>query len=233
MAAVEDRHFWFVGTRGVVRDQLVRVRLPVDADVLDVGCGTGGTMRALADVARFTGLDVNPDAARVSQRHSGRPVVVGNATDLPFGDATFDALLALDVFEHVPDDARALAEARRVLRPGGTLILTVPCHPSLFSEHDVALHHVRRYTRPQILGRVGDAGFGVVRATWIMGLLFPAAAAHRLAQRVLPGHVTAHSDAAIDLAPVNAFLTAVMQLERRLIARTDLPMGLGMLVVAR
>jgi len=234
MAAVEDRHFWFVGTRGIVRDAFVRARPGPDALVLDIGCGTGGTMRALAGLARFVGLDMSPTAARFAADRTGNAVVAGVATALPFADGSFDGVLALDVIEHIPDDALALREARRVLRPGGVFIATVPCHQSLFTEHDEALHHVRRYSRDAFLERVRGAGLTPERVTWTNTLLFPLAATVRLASRTFPRPLgPLHSDATRAVGPFNPVFTAVFGLERRLLRRTDMPFGLGLLVVAR
>ena len=165
MAAVEDRHFWFVGIRAIVKDAYLAAGLGPESRVLDVGCGTGGMMRTMQGLGRFTGLDSSPKAADFARRRSGNPVEVGDATALPFADDSFDGVTALDVLEHVPDDAAAAREIRRVLKPGGTLIATVPCHPWLFSAHDEALHHVRRYTRPGFLALLRDAGFTIERAT--------------------------------------------------------------------
>ncbi|MBM4395284.1 MAG: class I SAM-dependent methyltransferase [Deltaproteobacteria bacterium] len=235
MASVEDRHFWFVGTRGMVRDAVLAARLPRDAEVLDLGCGTGGTMKALAGLGRFTGLDTNETAARLAERRTGNRVVLGSGTSLPFGDASFDAVLALDVFEHIEDDLAAVREARRVLRPGGALVATVPCHPFLWSAHDRALHHVRRYTRPGFLAVLREGGFRVERATWTNAILFPAVAAVRLAGRAVPRHGEGapRSDAQVRLGPLNGLLSAVFQAERRLVRRLDLPFGVSLLVVAR
>jgi SAM-dependent methyltransferase len=190
-------------------------------------------MRALDGLARFVGLDMNATGAALARRRTGNPVTVGSVTCLPFRDGTFDGVLALDVYEHVEDDVRALAETRRVLRRGGTLVLTVPCHPALFSAHDRALHHVRRYRRPEILGRVREAGFETVRETWLNMALLAPAAAHRLLGRVLPRRGEDRSDAAIGVGPLNRLLTGVMMAEAAALRRMDLPFGLGLMVVAR
>lgn len=230
MAAVEDRHFWFVAMRATVRDAFEALRLPDGARVLDLGCGTGGTMKALQGLARFAGLDRSPTAALFASRRTGESVLCGAATDLPLRDASVDAVLALDVFEHIPDDDRAVAEVRRVLRPQGALLATVPCHPWLFSDHDRALHHVRRYTREGFLGLLRTHGFCPVRVTWTNATLFPLVAAIR---RLRPSREEARSDASFGVGPLNGLLKAVMMAERRVLKRRNLPWGLGLLVVAR
>lgn len=233
MAEVEDRHFWFVGTRGIVRDAFMAAKTPPNPNVLDMGCGTGGTMKALADLGRFTGLDVNEKAAQFARQRTGNQVLTGSATDLPFATDLFDVVLSLDVFEHIEDHDRAVSEVRRVLKPGGLMIATVPCHPALYSEHDRALHHVRRYRRGEFEALLQRNGFTIDRITWTNSLLFPIAAGHRLVSRGLPAKTNASSDAATNLGVLNGVFNAVFKLERRILRKINMPMGLGLLVVAR
>lgn len=234
MAEVEDQHFWFVGTRAVIRDAFLATGVDKDHRVLDIGCGTGGTMRALAGTATFTGLDFSPTAAGLAGQRTGNPVVTGSAATPPFRDESFDCVLALDVFEHIPDDGDAMREVRRILKPGGTLIATVPCHPLLFSEHDEALHHVRRYTKRGFQALLNDGGFQTERVTWTNSILFPAVAAYRLGVNLFrSGRKAPKSNASMKLGPLNGFLTRVFLAERRLLKRTNLPFGLSLLAVAR
>ncbi len=234
MADVEDRHFWFVAMRAIIRDTFVALGLSREARVLDLGCGTGGTMKALSGLARFVGLDMSPTAGRFTASRTGEAVACGLATDLPLRDGSLDAVLALDVLEHIPDDARAVREVRRVLKPDGVLLATVPCHPFLFSEHDLALHHVRRYTRKGFLALLRDHGFRPARVTWTNATLFPIVAAYRLLRRARgTGRVAPHSDASRRLGLLNPLLKGVMMGERAVLRHWNLPWGLGLMVVAR
>ena len=233
MAAVEDRHFWFVGIRAMVRDAYLAAGLGPGSEVLDVGCATGGMMRVLQGEGRFTGLDASPVAAAMAQERSGNPVVIGDATAMPFGDASFDGVMALDVLEHIEDDRAAVSEIRRVLKPGGALIASVPCHPILFSRHDKALQHVRRYTRGQFLGLLSQGGFRPQQVAWTNSLLFPVAASARLASRVLHGLESKDSDAGVKVGALNPLLVRLFEAERRLARKVDMPFGLSLLVVAR
>ena len=171
LAAVEDRHWWFRGRRA-----LLRVLLPSGGRLLDAGCGTG---RNLVEFGPGVGVDPAPEAVEACAAR-GLDVRQASLEALPFEDASFDRLLAADVLEHVDDDARALRELRRVSAPGAVLVLTVPAHPRLWSAHDEALHHRRRYRRPELLARVRAAGWQPEVVTWWNCLLLPLVAVARM-----------------------------------------------------
>jgi SAM-dependent methyltransferase len=174
VAAVEDRHWWFRGRRA-----LLRVLLPPGGRLLDAGCGTG---RNLVSFGPGIGVDPAPEAVEACVAR-GLDVRQASLEALPFEAASFDRLLAADVLEHVDDDARALRELRRVAASGAILVLTVPAHPRLWSAHDEALHHRRRYRRGELRDRVRAAGWEPVVVTWWNCFLLPVVALARLASR--------------------------------------------------
>ena len=143
MGRVEGAHWWFRARREIIVAVLRAQRLPAEIRVLDVGCGTGANLAALRDTlhdADIVGLDPSERAREVCARR-GLPTIAGAATELPFADATFDLVTAFDVLEHVADDAGAVAELQRVLRPGGSAIVTVPALPWMWGPHDARAHH--------------------------------------------------------------------------------------------
>jgi len=223
----EDRHWWFVGRRRLVTDLLRRSG--ARGRILDLGCCTGGVLQPLGDFGSAIGLDPAPEAA-VYCRRRGLAMAVGSGLELPFADASFDAILALDVIEHVADDVALLREARRVLRPGGALVVTVPALPWLWSAHDDVNRHFRRYTRATLHRSLRSGGFRPVKVSYYNALLLPLAMARKVIHRI-GGSDEHHLE---DLpAPLNATLRAILSMEGAAIRRRDLPIGASLIAAAR
>lgn len=172
LARMEQWHFWFVGRRALVDGLLDRHGIGPELRILDLGCGTGLMLRRLeARGCQVVGVDMRPEGLRHLAATS--PVVQADATRLPFTADSFDALLLLDIVEHV-DDRALLAEVRRVLRPGGVAVLTVPAFPWLWSYRDQAAGHLRRYTRRRLVDTLAQAGLVVREVRYYQFFLFPA-----------------------------------------------------------
>jgi SAM-dependent methyltransferase len=183
IARVERRHWWFAGRREVVARVLER-RLARGVSVLDVGCGTGFILERL--LRSFDAWGVEPDAsvrARAGADAASR-ILPGSSDDLAaLGGRRFDAVLLLDVIEHVDDDAATLRNAAAALAPGGELLVTVPAHPWLWSHHDELNQHRRRYTRVMLRRALAAAGLEPFHVSHFNTRLFPLALVHRLGRR--------------------------------------------------
>lgn len=188
MRRVEETHWWFRGR--LERALALLERFGIGGKILDLGCGTGANARGFATRGEVYAMDVSPVAARFTRDRGCARVAVGDALRIPFASASFDAVLAFDLFEHLADDLGAVREVRRVLRPNGVLLATVPACPPLFGPHDRALHHFRRYGMAEWQGRVRRAGFRrVLFSGYFSTLLFPVLLAWRALQNtVLRGH---------------------------------------------
>jgi SAM-dependent methyltransferase len=232
MLSSDEDHWWYRGRRRVLRAELDRLPLEPGARLLDAGCGSGRTLDELARYGRVSGVDLSPEAVEAARRRGHEDVRVARVEELPFADATFDVVTCLDVVEHTPDDRATLAELRRVTRPGGLLLVTVPAYQGLWSWHDVVNQHFRRYDSASLRTAAGASGWNVVTDTYFNSLLLAGAAAVRLIQRRRRAHT--HSD--LDLTPplLNGVLGVPLELESRLVATgTRLPAGLSLLAVLR
>ena len=232
MRAVEDRHWWYLGMRSIHRDVLRAARLPTNARILDAGCGTGGNFKMFGQFGEVTGIDFSDLALELSAERGVRRLAQASVTALSFLAETFDLVTSFDVLCHrsIGDDAVALGEFHRILKPGGALLVQLPALKWLEGAHDREVHTVRRYTADELRDKLRAAGLAPERVTYVNGLLSPLAAARRVAQRL----VGAHGD---DLGPTPPLLEAgfrgALALERRLLQRRDMPVGVSVLALAR
>lgn len=239
MYRLEDTYWWFVARRDLLMGALRRFPPPRPVvggtpRLLDVGCGTGGTLdRLRAEGLPVVGLDMEPLALSFCRERGHRDLVQGSATALPFGEGTFAAAVAMDVLEHIPDDRAAAQEIARVLVPGGLLFATVPAYPSLWSGHDVALMHQRRYVAPGFKALLCGAGLELVHLTYTVSTIFPAVWLIRAGRRRFAASAAPKADVAHLPAIANKLLRAGQGIENSVSLRTRLPFGLSLLAVAR
>ena len=230
---LEQRHWWFVVRRKIVLDALERYASPRDADILEVGCGTGGLLHELESLyphARVRGVEPVDTAAQAACA-KGCTVDVATFEALPAGDDSVDVLIALDVLEHCADDRASLREAWRVMRPGATLLLTVPALPSMWSAHDEVNAHYRRYVRETLEAPATEVGFEIERVTYFNSLLLPGGWTARVASRL--GRSSGASGLGVPPRPLNRALVSVFSFESAMLRRTDMPLGTSLMLVAR
>jgi SAM-dependent methyltransferase len=229
IAEIERTHFWFTARRRIVHDALRRLSLPDPTAIVDAGCGTGTILHGLAGGGARIGID--PLGEHLGAAATGtRPAFLrGTITSLPMRADSTDVVLALDVLEHV-DDVTALAEVRRILRPTGHLVLTVPAGPRLWSARDDEAGHLRRYTRASIRAALRATGFEVDRCSAFHGALLPLLVASRVAGR----RSTTTRDMEDNPRPVvNRILSAVTGAEAAFAERgLRPPVGSSLIVIA-
>ena len=235
LARYEDWYWWHRARRSII-DVLLRNALTgTDNRILDVGAGTGATSLALRKHGNVLGIDLSPEAMQIA-RDRGLAVARMDATALALPDASFDVVVALDVLEHLEDDAACLRELVRVLRPGGVLLVTVPAYKWLWSSHDVANHHFRRYRRRSLRRLLEGGGLHIEVCSYVMLSMLIPAAAYRLLER-LPGSQRSDEDAEVRFTPVppliNSVLAHVASWGGHLAGHVWLPFGLSIAAVAR
>jgi SAM-dependent methyltransferase len=232
LAHFEEWYWWHRGRQAIV-ERLVARYAPPGARILDVGCGTGATTLGLRRFGPIFGLDVGEHALRVA-RARGLAVARASAERLPARPGAFDLVVALDVLEHLEDDVAAAREILGALRPGGCLLATVPAYPFLWSGHDEALGHRRRYLRPRLVASLERAGFEIALCTYAMGSILPAAVVVRLWERCVRRAPARRQSGYVAVpAALNALLTWITAAESRLLPGLRLPFGLSIAAVAR
>ena len=236
MRKLEDEYWWFVGRRRMVRD-LVRRHMSGHQSlrVLDAGCGTGGTLAALEGVGELWGCDISTEALEMCRLRGLDRLVESRIEALDFDDASFDVVISCDVLEHVEDDAGAMRELARVLRPGGICVLTLPAYKWLWSEHDEALGHLRRYVGAEVRRLVEGAGLGMEKLTGAVALALPMTVLYRVFTRLTrrTRDDAARTSLVLLPGPVNGMLIRLLDLENLLMRRLRLPWGASIVAVAR
>lgn len=236
MRQLEDWYWWFVARREAA------LRFTEDFQprgaalrVLDAGCGTGALLDRLEGRPGMEvfGLDFSGQALAYTRRRCHVSLVQGDLTCLPFPNSTFDVVTALDVVEHVREDEEALREVLRVLRPGGVLLISVPAFRFLWSGHDTALQHFRRYTTGEIGRLMGRAGFRVSKLTYLLWLLFPAFVVQRLLAKLRRSDDNPQAQLVPVSAAVNRFLIRLQGAELALARHLNLPFGATVFCVAQ
>jgi SAM-dependent methyltransferase len=230
----EDRHWWYQGRRRVLEQAIARLALPAQARILDAGCGSGRNMVELAHHGIVTGVELSGTSVQLAREREAGEVLEGSVMDMPFDDSSFDLTVSLDVIEHLEDDVGALRELRRVTKPGGALLVTVPAYQWLWSGHDEINHHHRRYNRRALLAAAREGGWQLESSTHFNFLLLPVAILLRGLERFKPSTTKSSLDLWVPPAPLNWVLRQPLNLEAGVIGRGgSIPAGLSLLAVFR
>ena len=175
MYEIEDAHWWYRGRRRIIAgllEEICREFNDARPRILDVGCGTGANLQLLEKFGDVEGIDVSEEALAFCRERGHTNVRHGAAEQLPFDDGSFDIVTALDVVEHLDDDLASLKEMRRVVKPGGRVVLFVPAFMFLWGIQDEVSNHRRRYKLSELTRVVREAGFSIERATYANIIFF-------------------------------------------------------------
>jgi SAM-dependent methyltransferase len=231
MRVLQQGHWWFAARREILAGEIARLPIPRPAQILEAGCGPGGNLEMLKRFGEVVAIEPDEQSRAYAAEQAGVDVRHGLLPQsIPDFGRAFDLIACLDVIEHVPDDAGAVEALGKMLKPGGFLFTTVPAYAWMWSDHDAAHHHKRRYAMAPYRRLFENAGLQVRRASHFNTLLFPPIAAVRLAKNAagLTG-----GDEAMPPKPLNAALRTVFGMERALLRAADLPFGVSILLIAQ
>ena len=231
MAAHDSTHWWYRARRDILADYLARYAdLPRDARILEIGCGTGHNLPMLGGFGTVDAIEIDPAARAIASKRLGRAVGAAPLPELPgVPRAAYDLVAVLDVVEHIEDDVAALAAMAKCLKPGGKILIAVPAHQWMWSAHDTVNHHHRRYSKRSLVKAIDAAGLAPVKLGYFNSLLFPLAAAARVAGR-LTGRDD--SDDSPPAKPINALFERIFRLERHLVGRVPMTPGVSIVTLA-
>lgn len=230
MARIDQVHWWYVARREILAALIRRrIALPDGARILEVGCGTGHNLEMLKRFGAVDAIEVDEAARAMASDRLGHAVMDAPLPALEgVEDGAYDLIAMLDVLEHLDERRDALVSLAAKLRPGGSILITVPAFPFMWSGHDEVNHHKLRYTRRTLRDVVAAAGLKLDMLRWFNSLLFPIAVAARTGGRLLGSK---GGDDKVPPAPVNALFRWIFGLERYAIGRLPLPPGVSLVAI--
>jgi SAM-dependent methyltransferase len=239
-SSVQNSHWWYLGRSAIIESTLDRwAGTGPGRRILDLGCGPGGMRPMMSRFGAVFSTDFSPEALRFCAAQKIGHLCCAGAVDLPFQDNVFDIALALDVIEHVQDDVAVLREVRRVLKPDGVALITVPAFQFLWGRQDVVSHHLRRYTAGTLENTARQAGLEIAHGSYFNTVLFPMVAGVRLLARcrnalgATPAPASGSDFDSYNPDWLNAILERAFRMERRFVPHCRLPFGISALIVAK
>jgi SAM-dependent methyltransferase len=237
MFEVEDHHWWYVGNHenfmGILRRENI---LKNGIQVLDAGCGTGKWLQLLKTSCQLneTGIDYHPLALELAKKRGHMNLCQGDINQKIFPDATFDLITSFDVICNSNiNDSKVVKNLSLYLKTGGYLLLTVPAYQFLLSKHDAVVHQTKRYRRIQLKQLMESNGFGIVKLSYCVSLLFPPALIKRMIGNLSPATDAEHNELKMPAPRINKLLLFVMRIENFLLRYMAMPFGLSVMVLAK
>jgi len=237
MREVEDKHWWYIGRRRIIESFVKRICDEIRSEgtaevrILDIGCGTGGNLESISKFGKAEGVDISSEAVDFCRARGFNNVREGAAETLPYASESFDLVTGLDVVEHLDDDVAGLREMRRVLRPGGRMLLFVPAFMFLWGVQDDVSHHRRRYAMSELMKKLQQADMKVERASYANIAFFGPILLGRLFMR-LTG-IRPASENNINIGAFNGLFGGIFGAESWWLNKFSLPFGVSILCVAK
>ncbi len=230
--ALQNEHWWYVGARYVYKTLIhIGIKAGTERFVLDVGSGTGGNLDLLGMYGKTVGVELSLDALQMTETKPKLGLVCASADSLPFRNNSFDIVTLFGLIEHMRDDVKTMEEAKRVCKQDGFVALLTSAIKLLWSHHDLANRHHRRYTFSELKQLHKQVGLEPLRISYQNFFTFLPTLAVRLWQRI------EKRDATYDMGTpkkwINWILINVLKLEAWLISFISLPIGVDLVAVSR
>ncbi len=223
---------WWINIRNDMIKKLLRKYLNKKGRILDLGCGTGFNFSSINKFGKCYGLDISKSALKQAKKFNYKKLYEGNALKTPFKDNVFDAVLCMDLVEHLEEDVELLKEVKRILKPNGICMFTVPAYKFLWSKDDELAHHIRRYTKPQIRKKIKKVGYKILKLSYRYFFIF-------LPTIMLFTYQKLRKKAknSLDYGPkkgiANTILKKIGKIENYFLTKINFPFGVGIIGVIK
>ncbi len=236
MYKLESSYWWFQGRKKIILELLKKYALSksVNSPILDSGCGTGLILQELNNYGFTIGLDFSPKALAYCKERGLNNLLKGDVSQLPIKSNQCEIVVSLDLLEHIEKDEIVLKEYHRILKKDGIICLAVPAHPFLWSSHDDALHHYRRYTKKGFKEILVKNHFDIIRYSYAISFTFVPIVIYRFLTKIFKKK-KAKSNTHIIILPkfINNFLIFLLKIEAFLLRYINLPMGVSLICIAK
>jgi ubiquinone/menaquinone biosynthesis C-methylase UbiE len=231
---LEERHWWFKSRRDILIKLITDLAIKKESSILEIGCSGGALMAELVKMGytNLTGIDISQSAIDLSRERGMVNVSVMDGANLEFKENSFDLLLASDVLEHIENEEAALREWRRVLKPGGIIVIFVPAFNHLWSQHDVVNHHFRRYSMKRLTHVVEHSHFIIKRRSYWNFFLFSPTLLVRTIQNKFYRANSKSDNLQQTNKLVNFALTYLVKFENFLLRFASYPVGVSLFIIA-
>lgn len=232
---LESDYWWFAGTRRiflVLMDKYFERK--ATNRVLDIGCGTGIMLGELSAYGVAHGVDCSPIAIEFCRKRGEKNLSVASGDNTGFGGGTFDYITAFGVIEHLKDDRAFMKELFRLLKPGGRALLSTSAYQFLWSEHDDANMHYRRYTSGRLRSLAAESGFSILYLSFFNCFLFPFIAITILSRKLFTlGRAKVQPKRFLPELPkwLNGLLKLSLIVESKIIRHVPLLTGVSLVVI--
>lgn len=233
MSEFEEDYWWFKGRKKIIQSLLnTQIKDKLNLKILDVGCGSGGTTSILTEFGTVYGIDFSFSALKFSNQR-GLKVLKSDVYEMPFSSESFDIVTMFDSLEHIENELKVLSEIKRVMKKNSLLFITVPAYQFLWSNHDEALLHFRRYNSKNLDLVIKNTGLNNIRMSYFVSIIFLPLALFRIFSKLK----TNKEKPKPTLIRVPKFIDEILQkllfFENRLMQKVNLPFGLSLMCIAK
>ena len=226
-------HWWFTGRRRLLKYLVSSLSVHQNSPIIDVGCGVGSNINLLQSLGlRVIGIDSEMYSLQLAKSHVSIPTLLNaSITNLPIRSNSIGIIVAMDILEHIEDDTIGIHEIHRALKQEGKVIFTVPAFQFLWGIQDVAGKHIRRYSKRDLIRKIEEKGFRILRSSYFnFFLFFPILLGRRLILILKP---RIESENEINSPFINFFLKSIFSLEPYLLRYFSFPFGVSIFCIAR